>query len=276
MILPELRAVPGHVSKGIRFPDFFCIGPQRTGSTWLHASLVRHPEILMHRDKETFFFSTIGNTSSPRYRYPDLKAYLDSFNDTFGELLLKNYHALRRCGQLYNPHILGESTASYCVLEPLVLEDIRTINPNIKIIMLLRDPVERAWSHANKDLVRDTGKAATDEQYLEFFSRPDQLARADYQGIIERWRGFLKPSHMLLAPSTRIESDPAGLVSDILKFLGAKNSQPASSRHLYSRQNPTSGNHIPVKLQTELENILDFRIESFQALNSKVGKLTLI
>jgi hypothetical protein len=273
MILPELRVVPGHVSKGMRFPDFFCIGPQRTGSTWLHASLVRHPEILMHRDKETFFFSTIGNTSSPRYRYPDLKAYLDSFKDTFGELALKNYHALRRCGQLYNPHIVGESTASYCVLESLVLEDIRTINPNIKIIMLLRDPVERAWSHANKDLVRDTGKPASDDQYLEFFSRPDQLARGDYRAIIERWRGFLKPGHILLAPSARIESDPAGLVSDVLKFLGAKKIRPASSRHLYSRQNPTCGNQIPITLRNELEKILDFRIESFQSLNSKVGKL---
>jgi hypothetical protein len=276
MILPELRVVPGHVSKGMRFPDFFCIGPQRTGSTWLHASLVRHPEILMHRDKETFFFSTIGNTSSPRYRYPDLKAYLDSFKDTFGEVALKNYHALRRCGQLYKPHILGESTASYCVLEPLVLEDIRTINPNIKIIMLLRDPVERAWSHANKDLVRDTGKAATDEQYLDFFSRPDQLARADYQAIIERWRGFLKPGHILLAPSARIESDPAGLVSEVLGFLGASDRQAASARHLVSRQNPTAGESIPANLRKELEGVLGHRIENYRTLVAKVGPAMMI
>lgn len=276
MILPELRVVPGHVCKGIRFPDFFCIGPQRTGSTWLHASLVRHPEILMHRDKETFFFSTIGNTSSPRYRYHDLQAYLDSFKDTFGELLLKNYHALRRCGQLYKPHILGESTASYCVLDPLVLEDICTINPNIKIIMLLRDPVERAWSHANKDLVRDTGKAATDDQYLDFFSRPDQLARADYQAIIERWSGFLKPGHILLAPSARIESDPAGLVSEVLGFLGASDRHAASARHLVSRQNPTAGESIPANLRKELEGVLGHRIENYRTLVDKVGRAMMI
>jgi hypothetical protein len=276
MILPELRVVPGHVCKGIRFPDFFCIGPQRTGSTWLHASLVRHPEILRHRDKETFFFSTVGNTSSPRYRYHDLQAYLDSFKDTFGELLLKNYHALRRCGQLYKPHILGESTASYCVLDPLVLEDICTINPNIKIIMLLRDPVERAWSHANKDLVRDTGKAATDDQYLDFFSRPDQLARADYQAIIERWSGFLKPGHILLAPSARIESDPAGLVSEVLGFLGASDRHAASARHLVSRQNPTAGESIPANLRKELEGVLGHRIENYRTLVDKVGRAMMI
>jgi hypothetical protein len=276
MIRPEFRVVPGHVGQGMRFPDFFCIGPQRTGSTWLHASLVRHPEILMHRDKETFFFSTIGNPSSPRYRYPDLKAYLDSFQDTLGELLLKNYHALRRCRRLYRPRILGESTASYCVLETDVLEDIRTLNPDIKIIMLLRDPVERAWSHANKDLVRDTGKAATDEQYLEFFSRPDQLARADYLAIIERWRGFLKPGHMMLAPSARIESDPAGLVSEVLGFVGASDRRAASARHLVSRQNPTAGTSIPSRLRKELESALGQRIETYRTLVSEVGSAMII
>ena len=276
MIKTPLRVVPYHGGDIVGFPDFFCIGPQRTGSTWLHANLVRHPEILMHRDKETFFFSTIGEPSAPRFRYPSLEDYLESFRDTPGELILKNYHALRRSGRFYNPRIRGESTASYCVLRDEVLEDLRLLNPDLKIIMLLRDPVERAWSHANKDLVRDTGKAATDEQYLDFFSRPDQLARADYQAIIERWRGFLKPGHILLAPSARIESDPAGLVSDALNFLGAKKIRPASSRHLYSRQNPTSGNQIPIKLQTELEKILDFRIESFNSLNKKVSQLLII
>ena len=273
---PRLRVVTCRGGEIAGVPDFFCIGPQRTGSTWLHANLVRHPEILMHRDKETFFFSTLGEPSNPRFRYPMLEDYLDSFRDTPGEFFLKTYHALRRCGCFYNHRIRGESTASYCVLGDDVLEDIRWLNPSLKILMLLRDPVERAWSHANKDLVRDTGKPATESQYLDFFSRPDQLARADYQGIIERWRGFLKPGNILLAPSTRIESDPAGLVSDVLKFFGAKNIQPASSRHLYSRQNPTSGNQMPLKLQTELEKILDFRIESFQSLNSKVRKLMIM
>jgi len=273
---PELQVVPGGPAKRCRFPDFFCIGPQRTGSTWLHASLVRHPEILMHRDKETFFFSTIGNTSSPRFRYPDLESYLDSFTDTLGERILKNYHALRRCGCFYSPRILGESTASYCVLAPEVLEDIRILNPSLKIVMLLRDPVARAWSHANKDLVRDTGKTATENQYLEFFSRPEQLARADYSAILERWKAILKPGHLLLAPSTRIESDPSGLVTEVLRFLGASCPRPASARHLASRQNPTGGEAIPVNLKKSLEEILGDHIESYHMLAAKAGSSMVI
>lgn len=272
----QLRVVPGRVELGGRFPDFFCIGPQRTGSTWLHANLVRHPEVLMHRDKETFFFSTLGNTSSPRYRYPDLMAYLNSFKDTFGELLLKNYHALRRCGCLYTPRVLGESTASYCVLEPCVIEDLLILNPDLKIIMLLRDPVDRAWSHANKDLVRDTGKPATEKQYLDFFSRSDQLARADYCAIIERWRATLKPGNFLLAPSKRIEYDPASLITDVLQFMGVFRIAPPSKRHLFSKQNPATGKPIPSELRCKLEEVLDYRIHNFQILSEKIGDVLVI
>lgn len=276
MIKTPLRIVPHRGGDIVGFPDFFCIGPQRTGSTWLHANLVRHPEILMHRDKETFFFSTIGEPAAPRFRYPSLEDYLESFRDTPGELILKNYHALRRSGRFYNPRIRGESTASYCVLRDEVLEDLRLLNPNLKIIMLLRDPVERAWSHANKDLVRDTGKSATESQYLEFFSRPDQLARADYFSILERWRAILNPGHMLLAPASRIESDPEGLISDVLRFLGASSVRPSSERHLTSRQNSTSGGAIPENLRTALEKILGGRLDSYRDLRDKTGPLLIV
>jgi len=273
---PRLRVVTCRGGEIAGVPDFFCIGPQRTGSTWLHANLVRHPEILMHRDKETFFFSTLGEPSNPRFRYPILEDYLDSFRDTPGEFFLKTYHALRRCGRFYNPSIRGESTASYCVLGDDVLEDIRWLNPSLKILMLLRDPVERAWSHANKDLVRDTGKPATESQYLEFFSRPDQLARADYMGILERWKSILEPGRILLAPSTRIESDPAGLISDTLRFLEIGSTRPPSTRHLGSRQNPTAGAKIPARLRSSLEEILGSRLESFRELSEKIGPLAII
>lgn len=276
MIKTPLRIVPYHGGNIVGFPDFFCIGPQRTGSTWLHANLVRHPQILMHRDKETFFFSTIGEPSASRFRYPSLEDYLKSFSDTPGEWILKNYHALRRCGRFYSPQIRGESTASYCVLRDEVLEDLPALNPDLKIIMLLRDPVERAWSHAKKDLVRDTGKSATENEYLNFFARSDQMARADYSAILERWRAILKPGHILLAPSTRIESDPSGLISDVLRFLGVSLVNPASRRHLTSRQNSTSGGAIPPRLRSGLEEILERQILSFRDLSAQVGPAVIL
>lgn len=272
MSISSLRMIPTRGESCMNFPDFFCIGPQRTGSTWLHANLVKHPEILMHRDKETFFLTTLGKPSSPRYRYPYLEDYLESFRDDFVERIFKNYHAFRRCGRLYSPKITGESTASYCVLPEEVLLDVRDLRPDLKVIMLLRHPVERAWSHAKKDLVRDTGRPASVGDFIEFCSHPDQLARADYSAIISRWKTVLQAGRMFLAPSERITSDPEGLIEDVLRFLGVSYLRAPSRRHIVTRQNPTDGSAIPKDVRLALEKLMASEIRSFEELCSRVGK----
>jgi hypothetical protein len=268
--LTHIRTASPHVDV-TRFPDFFCIGPQRTGSTWLHSNLVKHPEILLHRDKETFYFSTLGHPSSPRFRYRYLEDYLASFRNTPWENLLKNYHSLRRCGCLHGSRILGESTASYCVLSDEVLAEIVSLNPELKAILLLRNPLERAWSHAKKDLVRDANRAATPEEFLAFCATPEQIARADYAGIIARWRNHLKPGHFLVAPASRIQSQPDSLLADVLAFLGAKNLKAASRRHVTSRQNPTADLQIPPSIRNDLEKLLAVHSDSYQRLIQQVG-----
>lgn len=259
-----------------RFPDFFCIGPQRTGSTWLHTNLVKHPEILMHRDKETFFFSTLGRPDLPRFRYKCLDDYLASFKDCFFERLLKNYHSLRRRKRLYSPHIIGESTASYCVLQDSIINYITVLNPDLKVIVLLRDPLERAWSHAKKDLIRDTGRQASIEEFLQFCSSQEQLNRADYAGILARWQRHLKPGHCLITRGERITSDPEGLLRDVLTFLGAHDCRPPSLRHITTRQNPTAGLKIPHAVRAELELILRPHLEFYEELKNRIGDLMIV
>jgi hypothetical protein len=255
------------------FPDFFCIGPQRTGSTWLHTNLVKHPEILMHRDKETFFFSTLGQPDLPRFRYKNLEAYLESFSDTYKEKILKNYHALRRCGRFYHPTLIGESTASYCVVDEKIIAEILQINPDLKAIILLRHPLERAWSHAKKDLVRDASGKAQAEDFLAFCSSEDQLCRADYKAIIMRWLKYLKPNNLLVAPAERIECDPEKLICDVLRFIGANVTSAASQRHITTRQNATSGMRIPEEIHSTLQDLLQPYIHSYEDLRRDVGNL---
>ena len=48
-----------------RFPDFLILGPQRTGTTWLHAHLRYHPQIFLTEPKELYFFSSL-KTRDPR------------------------------------------------------------------------------------------------------------------------------------------------------------------------------------------------------------------
>jgi hypothetical protein len=170
--------------------------------------------------------------------------------------MLKNYHALRRCGCFYRPRVRGDFTASYGVLGESVIAQILRLRPDIRGIILVRDPVERAWSHAKKDLVRGRAQEASAEEMLAFVGSPDQLARADYGGIIDRWRRHLLPGHLFVAPYTRIATDPEVLLDDLNDFLGIRRVGGASKRHVTTRQNVTGDAGVPASLYAPLESLL--------------------
>jgi hypothetical protein len=253
------------------FPDLFYLGPQRTGSTWLHANMVRHPEIHIHRDKETFYFSTLGQPSHPRFRHEFLEDYLAGFRETPLEVLGKHYHALRRCGRLYRPRVRADFTASYGVLPPQVVAEITGLQPALRGIILVRDPVSRARSHANKDLVRHRAQKAAAGDLINVLRSPEQLARADYRGIIERWRGVLPPGRLFVAPYRRITDDPVGLLDDISGFLGVSRIGAASQRHARTRQNATSGEAMPPEVEREMEVLLAPFVEACRGLLEEIG-----
>jgi len=253
------------------FPNLLYLGPQRTGSTWLHANLSRHPEVHLHRDKETFYFSTLGRRDAPRYRFDYLEDYLASFRESPLELFLKNYHALRRCGRFYRPIIRGDFTASYGVLPDEVIAEIVRFRPDMRGIILVRDPVERAWSHAKKDLVRGRETPAGEEEILAFLRSPDQLARADYRSSIGRWRRHLAPGRLFVAPYRRIGSDPEALLDEISDFLGICRVGGASKRHVTTRQNVTGGGAVPASLQAPVEAALADSVASCRELLREIG-----
>lgn len=253
------------------FPNLLYLGPQRTGSTWLHANLSRHPEVHLHRDKETFYFSTLGRRDAPRYRFDYLEDYLASFRESPLELFLKNYHAVRRCRCFYRPTIRGDFTASYGVLPDQVIAQIVRFRPDMRGIILVRDPVERAWSHAKKDLVRGRETPAGEQEILAFLRSPDQLARADYRSIIGRWRKHLAPGRLFVAPYGRIGSDPEALLNEVSNFLGIRRVGGASKRHVTTRQNVTEGGGVPASLQAPVEAALSDSIASCRELLREIG-----
>ena len=253
------------------FPGLLYLGPQRTGSTWLHANLSRHPEVHLHSDKETFYFSTLGRPDAPRYRFDHLEDYLESFREGMGTRLLKNYHALRRCGAFYRPRVRGDFTASYGMLDENVIAAIVRLRPDVRGIMLVRDPVERAWSHAKKDLVRGCDRAADDTELLEFIRSPDQLARADYRAAIARWTRHLAPGSFFVAPYSRIGTDPEALLDEISAFLGIRRLGGASKRHVTTRQNVTPETAVSASLKAAVETTLGPATASCRELLREIG-----
>ncbi|MEO8206142.1 MAG: sulfotransferase domain-containing protein [Chthoniobacterales bacterium] len=238
------------------FPDFLVLGPQRTGTTWLYFNLTRHPEVTMNRLKETYYFNTLGDPEHQHFRYPYLEDYLATFKETFVEKIQKQYICLRKSFCFYNAKTRGEATASYATISEEVISEIVQLKPNLKGIIMLRHPIDRAWSHAKKTAVRGKPEGTTVNLPLlrSFFESQGQRQRADYPTMIDIWKRHLAPGNLYLGLYDRIATEPKELLNDIERFLGIKTDALFLNRHLVTRVNHTPEMEIPPDIKEFLED----------------------
>ncbi len=100
-----------------RLPDFLCLGPPKTATTWLYHSLSRHSDVQMPEIKECRYF---------RWKSLSLEEYQNLFQN-----IPRNKKT-------------GDFTPEYILAEP---EEIINTIPNIKVFCILRNPVDRMISH---------------------------------------------------------------------------------------------------------------------------------
>ena len=240
------------------FPDFLIVGPQRTGTTWLHAHLRYHPQIMLSEPKELFFFSSLKMPDSPRYRSSELTDYLRFFREPLWRIVLRNAVSLWRYRELYRPKVRGEATASYAVLERDVIADITALNPDLKVILMIRDPIDRAWSHAKKDLARNRGRQLEDvsqEEFERFFSDPYQRRCARYADNIDNWSAHLRAGHLLVGLFDDIDTRPEALLLAVMAFLGVRSDRRYVGDAVRQAVNPTQPSRIPEQHRRFLENL---------------------
>lgn len=111
--------------------SFLVAGVQKGGTTALDSYLRYHPEICMANKKEVHFFDNDNNFQNNRDK-SKYDLYHESFNSNFENLLL------------------GESTPIYSYWKPAI-QRIYNYNKKMKFIILLRNPIERAYSHWYKE-----------------------------------------------------------------------------------------------------------------------------
>ncbi len=111
------------VSTSLRLPDFVCIGAAKCGSTTLWEMLGRHERIFMPQLKELHFFDNFEDRFDA-----GLESYAAHFKDAAADCLI------------------GESTPSYIFI-PEACDRLRAALPDARLIAILRNPVDRAWSN---------------------------------------------------------------------------------------------------------------------------------
>jgi hypothetical protein len=135
-----------------RIVDFVIGGTQKGGTTALDAYLREHPEICMAQKNE-LYFSTDPEISAAGQKEVHFFDNEDHFCN--GKPDYSKYH------QRFNPDaahaVLGEATPIYMYWNDSPRR-IWEYNPKMKLILLLRDPIERAYSHWNMERIRNVDK----------------------------------------------------------------------------------------------------------------------
>jgi Sulfotransferase domain len=138
--------------------------------------------------------------------------------------------------------VLGEASPSY-LLHPLAPERVSRLVPDVRLVALLRDPIDRAYSHYQHEVARGT-ETLTFEEAIDaederlrgeiermtadptYFSdnwwNHTYLARGRYAEQLERWFALFPREQVLIVPSADLHDRPAGTYGQILEFIGVE------------------------------------------------------
>lgn len=206
---------------------FLCVGAAKAGTTWLYEQLSRHPECHFRAIKELHYFDALENGHLDR----QLKAHKNRHKDMLQRAANAGFDQVRADkladradwldviesgtedtpaylnylhGEAGSAKVVGEFTPAYSLLPERRLNQIATMAPDVRLLFLLRDPVDRLWSHIRMMAARrDTDGQVTQRRCANLLRRTmsgeeTQIARrSDYAGALRRLVASL-PSGALL------------------------------------------------------------------------------
>lgn len=229
------------ISRDSPIVDFLVMGTQKGGTTSLHSILRQHPDLLLPTVKELHFFDRSKYfLPSPTYRH---------YHAYFHKEYIAAKNNLKHKGMPFIDFLKGEVTPSYMYWKP-ALDRIYAYNPNIKMIFILRHPIERAASHYAMEVARNLELGSFSEairaEVTRLTKRPNRqhrifsyVARSKYGAQIERILTKFSRGNMLLVKTEDFKTRFSYEVTRIQEFLGVR-PLPLENRFLH-----TGTGHIP-------------------------------
>lgn len=185
-----------------RMPNFLIIGAMKSGTTSFFNMLSRHPSIYVPYYKELQYFSR-----DHKHALGD-KFYTDHFLEARDD------------------QIIGEGSTCYSRWPhyPHAAKRIAERLPDVRLIYLMRHPVERAYSHyghiMQDRIIRKDGPILTFEEILD--DEKEIIDTSLYKIQIENYLALFKRSQMLFLTFDELISSPAALLHRTQVFLGVE------------------------------------------------------
>ena len=219
-----------------RWPNFFIVGAQRCGTTSLYEYLKQTPGIYMSPVKEPNFFSRIDPVYLTPSSIRDKKKYLALFKKVNNEIAI------------------GEASPTY-LQDPQAAKLIHDTVPNARIIVMLRDPVERSFSHylIRKGLgmetlpFRDAIKKALNSQ--DEYSR--RVVEASfYSQQVKTYLDTFGKNLVKIIIFEEFVKDVRSVVKDVLEFLQVNAEPPESIGEVHNPFNVPRGSFATFVLRS--------------------------
>ncbi len=249
-------------------PSFIIVGAQRAGTTTLYRILEEHPAVARPTVNKGIAYFDLENHRGPRW-------YRGHFP--------MRWRARRRHG----PDVVTFESSGYYLFHPLAPERIARELPDVKVVVMVREPVERAYSAHQHELARgfesepfevavdlepertegEMERIIADPSYESFHHRHHSyLARSRYSEQIERYVAQLGPERVHIVDADAFFEDPVAEFERLRSWLGLPAWQPEKVERWNAR--PRS------PMSTELRERLDRYFEPYDArLAEQMGRV---
>ena len=215
-------------------PNFFIVGAAKSGTTSLYAYLNQHPEVYMSPIKEPNYFASdidqgaIREEVKARIKMLNVDEYIKGdMNKTMHRAFITSfdqYLALFRFAK--NEKAIGEASASY-LFSKTAATNIFQYNSNAKIIVVLRQPVERAYSH----YLMDQRMALTNHSFEDALSEEKKhpvrnwgatslyLELGLYSEQVKRYVDLFPPQQILIILNEDLRQSTEAIMKKVYTFL---------------------------------------------------------
>ncbi|BAO76194.1 sulfotransferase domain-containing protein [Winogradskyella sp. PG-2] len=207
----------------MNFPNFIVAGVAKCGTSSLCNYLNLHPDVFMTKPKELNFFGREGVENK-------LEAYGKHFEGSEGK-------------------IAGEGSVSYMLYSKLAAQQIKTYIPNVKLIVMLRNPLDRFysdfWYNVNRGAVVyqkglfegviDNTIRVNDSKARKMSYRESLISKGDYATHLKDYFKHINRDQIKIIFFEDFKKDRQAVLDSVFEFIGVKNANIEVPNKIYNK-----------------------------------------
>lgn len=222
-------------------PRFICVGAQKAGTTWLFEMLSQNPSVWLPPLKEVHFFDIATPTEQSKQNKRDKilkmaqraerkgksKGSLGKDGSAFlrslagDDIMTEAWYRKLFSHPDSEGKISGEITPAYLILDDEKLAYMKSVLPDTRIIILLREPKARNISEMKMVMARAKIAEPTEQDWKDVLRAVKKRNRGNYAEAIPRWQKHYGADQLLVLPFSMLKNEPAAMMQQIESFIGA-------------------------------------------------------